>query len=356
MPVTEEQVLAALSQVYDPELHRDLVSLGMVRNIQVDGAKVSLELVLTTPACPLRDQIAQMVRQAVAQLPGVEEVQVTLNAEVPFANKVESLAGVKSIIAVGSGKGGVGKTTVAVNLSIALAQMGAQVGLLDADIYGPNVPRMLGVRRTPKYDEEAQKIIPLQAKGIKVISLGFFLNEDQPVIWRGPILGRALQQLLFDVDWGELDYLLVDLPPGTGDVQLSLAQLVPVTGAVIVTTPQDLALYDALKGLVTFEQLEVPILGVVENMSYFVCPHCGKETAIFRRGAVELECARRGIRFLGSVPLLPEVCEGGDFGMPVVVADPDSPAAQAFRHIAEQLAAAVSVQIHSSKIARNTPE
>jgi len=348
MPVSEEQVLRALSQVRDPELGRDLVSLGMVRDIQVEGDRVSFELVLTTPACSLREHITEMAKQAVAQLPGVKEVNVKVTAEVMRSQSLQSiLPGVKNIIAVGSGKGGVGKTTVAVNLAIALSQTGAKVGLLDADIYGPNVPRMLGIRQVPDFDEKQQKIIPLQAWGIKVMSLGFLVGEDQPVIWRGPILAKALQQLLFDVAWGELDYLLVDLPPGTGDVQLSLAQLVPVTGAVIVTTPQDVALYDALKGAATFERLNVPVLGVVENMSYFVCPHCGKETAIFRRGAVEVEFAQRGIRFLGAVPLSPEVCEGSDLGLPIVAAFPNSPAAEAFQKIASQLAAAVSVKSRS---------
>lgn len=348
MAVTEKQVLQALSQVHDPELGRDLVSLGMVRNVQIEGSKVSFELVLTTPACPLREHIARMAREAVAQLPGVTEVNIEVMAEVTQSLPLESvLPGVKNIIAVGSGKGGVGKTTVAVNLAIALAQPGAKVGLLDADIYGPNVPRMLGLRQVPDFDEKEQKIIPLQAWGIKVMSLGFLIGEDQPVIWRGPILARALQQLLFDVAWGELDYLLVDLPPGTGDVQMSLAQLVPVTGAVIVTTPQDVALYDSLKGAATFERLNVPVLGVIENMSYFVCPHCGKETAIFRRGAVEVEFAQRGIRFLGAVPLSPEVCEGSDLGLPIVAAFPNSPVAEAFQKIAAQLAATVSVKSFS---------
>ncbi|MCS7192356.1 MAG: Mrp/NBP35 family ATP-binding protein [Armatimonadetes bacterium] len=347
MPLNEEQVLRALSQVHDPELGRDLVSLGMIRNLRVEGDRVFFDLVLTTPACPLREHIAQAARQAVAQLPGVREVHVTVSAEVMRSQALQTvLPGVKNIIAVGSGKGGVGKTTVAVNLAIALAQTGAKVGLLDADIYGPNVPRMLGIKQTPDYDEKAQKIIPLQAWGIKVISLGFLIGEDQPVIWRGPILARALQQLLFDVAWGDLDYLLVDLPPGTGDVQISLAQLVPVTGAVIVTTPQDVALYDALKGAATFERLNVPVLGVVENMSYFICPHCGKETAIFRRGAVEAEFAIRGIRFLGAIPLMPEVCEGSDLGLPVVAALPNSLASKAFGKVASQLAASVSVQKH----------
>lgn len=348
MTITEEQVLKALSQVRDPELGRDLVSLGMVRNVRIEGERVYFDLVLTTPACPLREHIAQAAREAVAKLPGVREVHIAVSAEVMRSQALQAvLPGVKNIIAVGSGKGGVGKTTVAVNLAIALAQTGAKVGLLDADIYGPNVPRMLGIRQTPYYDEKAQKIVPLQAWGIKVISLGFLVGEDQPVIWRGPILSRALQQLLFDVAWGELDYLLVDLPPGTGDVQISLAQLVPVTGAVIVTTPQDVALYDALKGASTFERLNVPVLGVVENMSYFICPHCGKETEIFRRGAVEAEFSFRGIKFLGAVPLLPEICEGGDLGLPVVGALPESSAAEAFRKVAAQLAAAVSIQRHA---------
>jgi ATP-binding protein involved in chromosome partitioning len=343
--VTEEQVLAALKQVRDPELHRDLVSLGMVRDVKVDGDKVEFELVLTTPACPFNEQMRQMAYEAVASLPGVREVVLHVSAEVPRGVPERTpLPSVRNIIAVGSGKGGVGKTTVAVNLAVALARLGARVGLLDADIYGPNVPRMLGVRQTPDYDSAANKIIPLEAWGIKVMSLGFLVSEDQPVIWRGPILAKALQQLLFDVAWGELDYLLVDLPPGTGDVQLSLSQLVPVTGAVIVTTPQDVAFYDALKGLSTFERLNVPVLGIVENMSYFVCPHCGERTDIFRRGAVEAECQKRGVRFLGSVPLVPEVCEGGDLGRPVVAAYPDSPVALAFTEIAAQLAAAISVR------------
>jgi len=344
MPVTEEQVLQALQQVRDPELGRDLVSLGMVRNIQVDGGRVSFELVLTTPACPLREHLAEQAYQAVAQLPGVQEVNMTVSAEVWGGPVQAALPGVKNIIAVGSGKGGVGKTTVAVNLALALSQMGAKVGLLDADIYGPNVPRMIGLHRTPDYDERQQKIIPLERWGLRVMSLGFLLAEDQPVIWRGPILGRALKQLLFEVAWGELDYLLVDTPPGTGDISLSLAQSVPVTGAVIVTTPQDVALYDALKSVATFEKLGVPILGIVENMSYFACPHCGKETEIFRRGAVELECLQRGLRFLGAIPLVPEIAEGGDLGMPVVVTAPDSPAAHAFMAVARQLAAAISIQ------------
>lgn len=355
MAITEEQVRNALSQVHDPELGRDLVSLGMVRNIEIEGDRVSFELVLTTPACPLRENLTEMARQAVSRLPGVREVNVRVTAEVTRSVPLESaLPGVKNIIAVGSGKGGVGKTTVAVNLAIALAQTGAKVGLLDADIYGPNVPRMLGLRQAPDFDEKEQKIVPLQAWGIKVMSLGFLVGEDQPVIWRGPILARALQQLLFDVAWGELDYLLVDLPPGTGDVQLSLAQLVPVTGAVIVTTPQDVALYDALKGAATFERLNVPVLGVIENMSYFVCPHCGKETSIFRKGAVEVEFGQRGIRFLGAIPLSPEVCEGSDLGLPIVAAFPNSPVAEAFQKIAAQLAATVSVKI-LSEIAGNNP-
>jgi ATP-binding protein involved in chromosome partitioning len=278
-------------------------------------------------------------------VPGVREVELHVSAEVPRGVPEKTpLEGVRNIIAVGSGKGGVGKTTVAVNLAVALAHMGARTGLLDADIYGPNVPRMLGVRQPPDYDPETKKIVPVEAWGIRVMSLGFLVSEDQPVIWRGPILARALQQLLFDVAWGELDYLLVDLPPGTGDVQLSLAQLVPVTGAVIVTTPQDVAFYDAIKGLATFERLNVPVLGIVENMSYFICPHCGERTEIFRRGAVEAECQKRGVRFLGAVPLLPEVCEGSDLGYPIAAAQPDSPAARAFANIAAQLAAAVSVR------------
>ncbi|MCS7225037.1 MAG: Mrp/NBP35 family ATP-binding protein [Armatimonadetes bacterium] len=342
MTLTEEEVLRALSGVKDPELHRDLVSLGMVRDIRIDGNRVGFQLVLTTPACPMADRIVQDARQALERLPGVTEVEISVTAEVPKGVPERTpLKGVRNIIGVGSGKGGVGKTTVAVNLAAALAQRGALVGLLDADIYGPNVPRMLGTHQTPEFDGE--KILPVSAWGLKMISLGLLLDPDKPVIWRGPILAKALQQLLFDVRWGELDYLLVDLPPGTGDVQLSLAQLVPVTGAVIVTTPQDVAFYDALKGLNTFERLQVPVLGIVENMSYFVCPHCGQRTDIFRRGAVEQECEIRGIRFLGTIPLVPEICESGDLGQPVVLFRAESEASRAFHRVAEQVAAAVSV-------------
>ncbi len=343
MSVTEEDVLRALSQVEDPELHRDLVSLGMIQEIVVNGSHVGFDLVLTTPACPLREHILEEAREAVARLPGVETVEVKVRAEVPRGVPEKTpLPGVRNIIGVGSGKGGVGKTTVAVNLAIALAKMGAAVGLLDADIYGPNVPRMLGIRQTPGFDGE--KILPVSAWGLKAMSIGLLLEEDRPVIWRGPILAKALQQLLFDVRWDELDYLLVDLPPGTGDVQLSLSQLVPVTGAVIVTTPQDIAFYDALKGLNTFERLQVPVLGIVENMSFFVCPHCGHKTEIFRRGAVEQECEVRRIRFLGAVPIVPEIANGSDSGRPIVAVDPNGTPAKAFYEVAQKVASAISVQ------------
>ena len=339
---TPEQVLEALRKVLDPELNRDLVSAGMIKNVRVENGVVRFDLELTTPACPLREHLTTAARQAVEALPGVRSVHINVTARVPHgAPKRATLPDVKNIVAVGSGKGGVGKSTVAVNIAVALGQMGAKVGLLDGDIYGPNVPRMLGVHGKPRI--AGNKIQTLSAWGIRVMSIGFFVDADAPVIWRGPMLHKAMQQLLEDVNWGELDYLLVDLPPGTGDVQISLSQLVQVTGAIVITTPQDVALFDALKSVAMFEKTDVPVLGIVENMSYFICPHCGKRTEIFRRGAVERECERRKLRFLGAIPIVAEVSEDSDTGKPVVITHPDSPASHALYEVARQLAAAVSI-------------
>jgi ATP-binding protein involved in chromosome partitioning len=340
---TTEQVMQALRRVIDPELGRDIVSLGMVRDVRVEGDRVSLTVVLTTPACPLTERIEAEVRAALQALPGVREVDLRMSAQVPAHARLQGIEGLafKNILAVGSGKGGVGKSTVAVNLAVALAGMGAVVGLMDADVYGPNIPEMMGVRRIPAPRDN--KIIPAVAYGVRVMSMGFLLPPDQPVIWRGPMLHSAVRQFLTDVDWGMLDYLVVDLPPGTGDVAISLAQLVPLTGAVVVTTPQAVSLSDVGRAVEMFRRLEVPVLGVVENMSGFVCPHCGRETAIFGEGGGRQLAERMGVPFLGRIPLDPRVREGGDAGRPLVIAHPDSPAAQAMRDIARQIAARISV-------------
>ncbi len=340
--VTKEQVLQALSRVQEPELHRDLVSLNMIRDLQVDGDRVAFTIMLTTPACPLRSQIEEEARKAVASLPGVNKVEIKLASDVPNDGRMRGLvsAPIRNAIAVGSGKGGVGKTTVAVNLAIALAETGARVGLMDADIYGPNVPTMLGVHRLPPPTQN--KLIPAQAYGVKMISMGLLVKPGQPLIWRGPMLNSAIRQFLSDVEWGELDYLIVDLPPGTGDAALSLAQSFPLSGAVIVTLPQQVSLEDARRGLEMFRTLDVPILGIVENMSYLELPD-GSRMDIFGSGGGEALAAQTGVPFLGKIPIDPRVREGGDSGKPVIVAHSDSPVAQALREIAGQLAARLSV-------------
>jgi len=340
--VTKEQVLQALRHVQEPELHRDLVSLNMIRDLQVDGDRVAFTIMLTTPACPLRSQIEEEARKAVASLPGVNKVEIKLASDVPNDGRMRGLvsAPIRNAIAVGSGKGGVGKTTVAVNLAIALAETGARVGLMDADIYGPNVPTMLGVHRLPPPTQN--KLIPAQAYGVKMISMGLLVKPGQPLIWRGPMLNSAIRQFLSDVEWGELDYLIVDLPPGTGDAALSLAQSFPLSGAVIVTLPQQVSLEDARRGLEMFRTLDVPILGIVENMSYLELPD-GSRMDIFGSGGGEALAAQAGVPFLGKIPIDPRVREGGDSGKPVIVAHPDSPVSQALRGIAGQLAARLSV-------------
>lgn len=347
--VTLEMVMEMLRKVTDPELRRDIVTAGMVKDVEVEGGRVKFTLELTTPACPLRDYLVTAAKQAVESLPGVEQVEVNVTARVPQqARKRELIPLVKNVIAIGSGKGGVGKTTVTVNVAVALSQMGANVGLLDGDIYGPNVPRMLGVHGQPKV--VSGKILPLTAWGVKVISIGFFVEQDAPVIWRGPMLHKAVEQLLSDVNWGELDYLFVDLPPGTGDVQISLSQLIELGGAVVVTTPQDVALYDALKSAAMFEKTNTPILGIVENMSYFICPHCGQRTDIFPRGSIEEECKRRNIRYLGAIPIAPEVSRTSESGKPIVIAEPHSQAAIALYEVARQIAASISISALSKPL------
>ena len=341
-PVSEEAVMAALSKVQDPELHRDLVSLNMIRDVNIDGGDVGFTVVLTTPACPMRSQIESEAREAVAALPGVNSVQVKMDANVPADGRQRGLLElpIRNAIAIASGKGGVGKSTVAVNLAVVLAKSGARVGLLDADIYGPNIPTMMGVKHLPAAGGE--KLIPAQSHGVKLMSIGFLVKPDQPLIWRGPMLHSAIRQFLTDVEWGELDYLVVDLPPGTGDAGLSLAQAMPLSGGLIVTLPQQVSLDDARRGLEMFRQMNVPIFGVVENMSYLDLPD-GTRMDVFGSGGGEKLAKESGVPFIGTIPLDPAVREGGDQGVPITVSNPDSPVAQALNAIALDVAAKVSV-------------
>src|SRR3989337_978658 len=322
MKITKEQVLDALKSVMDPDLKKDVVSLGFIKELQIEGGRVSFIMELTTPACPLKEQLKTAAEQAVRGIAGVSEVQVEVTSKVSTHRvqmEEDIVAGVKNIVAIASGKGGVGKSTVCVSLAVALARTGARVGLLDTDIYGPNIPIMMGVKEQPELKE--QKLIPIIRYGVKLMSIGFLISEDTPLIWRGPMVMKAVEQLLTDVEWGELDYLLVDLPPGTGDVQLTLAQKVPLSGTVIVTTPQDVALLDVVRGIAMFNKLNVPVLGVIENMSFFLCPHCGERTDIFSHGGGEAAAKKLGVPFLGEVPIDLKIRAGGDAGRPILVDD-----------------------------------
>lgn len=331
--VDRELVLRALGTVIEPELHRDLVSLNMIQNLAIEGGKVSFSIMLTTPACPLKSTMERDARTAVMKVPGVTEVEVNFDSSVTTDRRIAGKLSipVRNTIAISSGKGGVGKSTVSVNLAVALAQTGACVGLLDADILGPNLPMMMGVTKLPP--PSGEKIVPVEVMGVKLMSMGFLIPPGEALVWRGPMLHSAIRQLLTDVDWGELDYLVIDLPPGTGDAQLSLAQSVPLTGAIIVTQPQDVALSDAVKGLSMFTKLEVPVLGVVENMS----------GEFFGEGGGERLAQQAGVPFLGRVPLDAQVRVGGDNGQPIVVSNPDGAAGQALKKIATQVAARISV-------------
>jgi ATP-binding protein involved in chromosome partitioning len=350
----EQEVLDALRVVRDPDLHRDIVSLGFVQNLQIEqSGTVAFSINLTTPACPVKDDLRDQARLAVARLPWVTEVQVKMTANTAVARgqgqSTPLIPKVKNVVAVASGKGGVGKSTTSVNLAVALAQTGASVGLLDADIYGPNVPLMMGLKEKPEVTGTQGAIEPVKAFGIKLVSIGFFLDENKPVIWRGPMVHGAIQQFLRDFDWGDLDYLVIDLPPGTGDAPLSLSQLIPLSGVVIVTTPQDVALQDVAKGMAMFKQLEVPIVGVIENMSYFVCPNCSERHELFGRGGGERIAKTFGVPFLGQIPLQLNVRLGGDEGQPVVLADPESPAAKALMGVAGEVARQVSVLAYQAR-------
>ena len=347
-PAAIAAIEQALTTVMEPELHRDLMSLQMVKDIRVDGGAVSLRIVLTTPACPLKGPIESAIRAAlVGPMPGVETVAVAWDSSVTSGGRGlpgrQEIPGIKNTIAISAGKGVVGKTTVSVNVAIALAQAGARVGLLDADIYGPNVPIMMGLRDQPRAAESG-KMLPLSACGIEVVSFGTILKPGQPVMWRGPMLAKAMREFLYEVEWGPLDYLVIDLPPGTGDVQISLAQSVPLTGTVIVTTPQDVSIADVSRGIQMFSELRLPVLGVVENMSGFICAHCGERTDVFGSGGGRQLAERYGLRFLGEIPLDPTVRVGGGDGRPLMAANPTSAVGRVFRGVAEQIAAEVSME------------
>ncbi|MBS1249284.1 MAG: Iron-sulfur cluster carrier protein [Chloroflexi bacterium] len=342
--ITQDVVLEALSHVLDPELGKDLVTLGMIDDVKVDGSEVSFTINLTTPACPLREQIQENAKKAVLAVDGVSTVNIEMGAEVPSGQKKAEHISIKNSVAIASGKGGVGKSTVAVNVAVALAQSGAKVGLLDADIYGPNIPTMMGVEQVGGATED-QKIIPAEAHGVKVMSIGFLVKPEQAIIWRGPLLHSAIKQFINDVEWGELDYLIIDLPPGTGDVQLSLNQVLDLQGGVIVTLPQDVSIDDARRGLNMFQKLEIPVFGVVENMSYLELPG-GENMDIFGSGGGQALADEAGIPFIGGVPIDPAVRVGGDSGLPILVSQPDAPVSQAFRTIASAIAAQISVEAY----------
>ncbi len=348
MPVTEARVLDALRVVRDPDLGRDIVSLGFIKDLTVSSDRVSFTIELTTPACPVKDQMRDQARAAVMQL-GVGTVDVHMSARVreaadPNAGRAQ-VPGVKNVIAVGAGKGGVGKTTVAVNLAIALAKCGSKVGMIDGDIYGPNVPMMLGLKTQLMTD--GQKMVPAEKYGLQVVSMGFLTSDDAPIIWRGPMLHGALQQFFREAAWVDLDYLIVDMPPGTGDVALSLSQTVPVAGAIVVTTPQQVSLADSRRAVAMYKKLNIPTLGIIENMSYFVCPSCQHEADIFGRGGGEAMAASLKIPFLGRIPIYQPIREGSDAGVPLLIGEPESPAARAFMAVAEQTAAQVSIASYS---------
>ena len=344
----QEQLRAverALGTVIEPELHRDLMTLDMVKDLSVADGTATMRIVLTTPACPMRDRIHREVESAVVGgVEGISAVAITWDSDVSRTKGIpgrQSIEGVRNVVAVSAGKGGVGKSTVSVNVAIALVQAGARVGLLDADVYGPNIPIMLGIQGL-KPQPLGQKIGPLSAYGLKAISIGNLVDEDQAVMWRGPMLSGAIRQFLYDVEWGQLDYLVVDLPPGTGDAQLSLAQAIPLTGSVVVTTPQDVAVADVTRGIKMFRTLRVPVLGVVENMSGFLCGHCGERTDVFGSGGGRELAARLRLPFLGEIPLDPRIRTGGGAGQPLMAAAPDSPVGQVFRDVASHIAAEVS--------------
>ncbi len=348
---SSDAVLTALKVVIDPDLRRDIVSLGFVKNLATANGRVSFTIELTTPACPVKDQLRDQAVAAVRALPGVSDVDVQMTASVRSVSAPETgrtpLPGVKNVIAVGAGKGGVGKTTVAVNLALALARCGGRVGILDGDIYGPNVPLMLGLQQT-QLVTDGKQILPAEKHGVQVVSMGFLTQDDAAVIWRGPMLHGAIQQFFRDVAWSNLDYLIVDMPPGTGDVALSLSQTVPVAGAVLVTTPQQVSLADTRRAVRMYQKLNIPPIGVVENMSYYACSNCHHEAEIFGHGGGENLANEMTLPFLGRLPVYQPIREGSDTGVPLVIAEPGSPAGRAFFAVAERVAAQVAIAAHNA--------
>ena len=350
-PPDRDAVLNALRVVNDPDLRRDIVSLGFIKDLSIKDGLVSFAIELTTPACPVKDQMREQATAAVRAVPGVTAVDVRMTANVRSVSAPETgrppLPGVKNIIAVGAGKGGVGKTTVAVNLALALARCGGRVGILDGDIYGPNVPIMLGLSAT-QLTTDGKQIVPAETHGLQVVSMGFLTSDDAPVIWRGPMLHGAIQQFFRDVAWTDLDYLIVDMPPGTGDVALSLSQTVPVVGSIVVTTPQKVSLADSLRAIRMYQKLNITPLGLIENMSYYACPNCHHEADIFGHGGGEKLAEQLQVPFLGRLPLYQPIREGSDSGVPIVVSEPGSAAGRAFMQAAERTAAQVSILAHKA--------
>ena len=344
--VAVDEVLKTLGTVIDPDLKKDIVSMGMIKDLEINGNDLKFTLELTTPACPFNNEIEADVRKAVSTIPGIGKFDMKVTAKVMEGRALsmdEMMPTVKNIIGVASGKGGVGKTTVSVNLALALAQSGAKVGLLDADIYGPSVPLMLGMGKAAM-EVENNKLQPAESHGLKVVSFGFFADQDhQAAIYRGPIISGIVKQFLVDTNWTDLDYLIVDLPPGTGDIPLTLAQTIPITGILIVTTPQEVASNVAVKAFGMFQKLNIPILGVIENMSYFKCPNCNTDHNIFGKGGAKKICEKFNLPFLGEIPLNPGIMEGSDTGKPVLVTDPQSSHAISFMTAAKNVAARCSI-------------
>ncbi len=339
--ITSEKILEALRAVQDPDLHKDIVTLGFVQNLVIDGDRVSMDIVLTTPACPVKDRLRDEAAAAMQTI-GVKNAEIRMTSKTVARDASQLLPGVEHVIAVASGKGGVGKSTVATNLALTLHRLGARVGLLDADIYGPSIPLMMGIQDRPKV-LDGKRLEPLVHHGIQMMSIGFLMPDDQALVWRGPMVAQALTQFMRDVVWGELDYLIVDMPPGTGDAQLTLSQVIQLTGAVIVTTPQDVALIDARRGVGMFQKVNVPILGIVENMSYYVCPKCQHRAEIFSNGGGQKAAAEYEVPFLGEIPLDLETRVAGDAGTPIVAARPESQNALAFLEVGKRLAQMISV-------------
>jgi ATP-binding protein involved in chromosome partitioning len=350
-PITEADVLNALRVIQDPDLHKDIVALGFVKDLRIDGGRVAFAIELTTPACPVKDQMRDQARAAVSALSGVSAVEITMTASVRAAARPEAgkqpIEGVKNIIAVGAGKGGVGKTTLSVNLAAALAARGSRVAILDGDLYGPNVPLMLGI--TARLESDGKHIVPAERFGMQVVSMGLLIDDESAMIWRGPMLHSAMQQFFRDVAWNDIDYLIVDMPPGTGDVALSLNQLVPVTGAVLVTTPQGVSIADTRRAVQMYRKLNIPTLGLIENMSHFVCPGCGLESDLFGKGGGERLADELMVPFLGHIPLYEPVRKAGDEGVPIVISAPQSAPALAIMAAAERVAQQVSIASFSRR-------